>query len=49
MQECCKDQNNMREVESDGAVTVYECEVCGRKHRVMEAEAGEIGLQGSGV
>ncbi len=47
--ECCEKQENLKVEEQSGSITVYVCQECGRRHRVMEAEAGNLGVTGTGV
>lgn len=49
MNECCKNEENLELCERRGNNVVMQCRECGRKHYVMEAEAGRLGVCGKGM
>ena len=54
MNECCKDPQNLETVEmgpieEQPTHMVQQCQECGRKHRTMFADPGEIGAEMKGM
>lgn len=49
MEKCCKDEKNLELYEQRDSGAVYKCRECGRKHYVMEADAGHLGVTGKGM
>lgn len=48
---CCKQPENLYLADRDEAqkLTTWRCKVCGRAHRVLQAEPGRIGFTGGDI
>jgi len=43
--ECCKRSGTLKRVQADQHTIVYACTICGRRHRYMLAESGNLGMR----
>ncbi len=47
--ECCRLPDNLKVAEVRGDLITYRCNTCNRRHFVLDADAGVIGLKGAEV
>lgn len=48
MKDCCKNEDNIVIMVVNN-IPVYKCKICGRKHYMINAETGNIGIKVAGL